>query len=97
MLLLNTNHRVLVLVHLSQGCASNTIVDPKMIFSIALKANASAIIVALNHPTGRLKPSSAEISMTKKLKDGGRLLEIRVEDHLIIGSDGYYSFADNVV
>ncbi|RYY00588.1 DNA repair protein [bacterium] len=94
-LLLNTNHRVLGVAHLSKGGASSTVVDPKMIFSIALKANASAIIVAHNHPSGSLKPSCADINMTRKLKEGGKLLEIRVEDHLIITSDGYYSFADN--
>ncbi len=93
-LLLNRANKVLGLVNISSGGVSGTVADPKLIFSGALKANACGIILAHNHPSGNLKPSEADISLTTKLKEGGILLEISVLDHLIITEDGYFSFAD---
>ena len=95
MVLLNRNNRVLGVAPISSGGVSGTVVNPKIIFSIALKANASQIIVAHNHPSGNLKASNSDISITKRLKEGGRLLEIDVYDHLIITNYGYLSFADD--
>ena len=98
LLLLNRSNRVLGLVHLSEGGVSGTIVDPKLVFVAALKANACGIILAHNHPSGNLKPSQADIHLTRKLQQGGRLLEIDVLDHLILTAhDGYYSLADGGV
>lgn len=94
-ILLNRNNRVLGLAHVSQGGVSGTILDPKVIFAIAIKANATLIIVAHNHPSGNLTPSNEDIAITKKLVNGGKLLDIIVADHLIITKDGYYSLADN--
>ena len=54
------------------------------------------LILLHNHPSGNVKPSSADIEMTKKLKKGGELLEIKVLDHVILGKDSYYSFADEL-
>lgn len=93
-LLLNRANRVLGICHLSPGGATGTVADPKMIFTLALKAAACNIILAHNHPSGSLKPSRADIEMTRKIKEGGRLLEIEVLDHLIISKEGFYSFAD---
>lgn len=66
----------------------------KVIFQVALKANASSIILCHNHPSGNLKPSENDISLTKKLKNAGNFLDLTVLDHLIITSESYYSFAD---
>ena len=78
----------------SSGSATGTIADPKLIFAAAIKANACGVIVAHNHPSGALKPSGADIELTKKIKQAGTFLEIQILDHLIITSEGYYSFAD---
>lgn len=93
-LLLNRNNRVLGIANISQGGVSGTVVDPKIIFAIALKANASSIILCHNHPSGNLKPSDADIQLTRKMVEGGRLLDIVIWDHLIINGESYNSFAD---
>jgi len=93
-LLMNTGNRVLGLFEVSAGGVDATPVDAKVIFTAALKTNASAIILAHNHPSGNLTPSDPDVMLTKKLYQAGRLLDIRVLDHLIITPDGYYSFKD---
>lgn len=93
-LLLNRNSRVLGIADISQGGVSGTVVDPKIIFAISLKANASSIILCHNHPSGNLKPSDADIVLTRKMIEGGRLLDIVIWDHLIVNGESYYSFAD---
>jgi len=95
MILLNRQNRVLGLVDISTGGVSGTILDPKIIFSIALKANTSAIILCHNHPSGNIQPSQSDVRLTNQLKEGGKLLEILVWDHLIITNENYYSFADD--
>ena len=94
-LLLNRANRVLGLIDVSIGGVAGTTADPKQIFSSALVANASGIIVAHNHPSGNLNPSQADIQLTKKLKEGGKFLDISVLDHLIITTEGYHSLKDN--
>ncbi|WP_421943237.1 JAB domain-containing protein [Pedobacter sp.] len=93
-ILMNTNNRVLGIVDISVGGVSGTLVDPRIIFAVALKTNSSKIILAHNHPSGNLNPSNADLKITQKLKEGGKLLEIEVCDHIIITCDRYYSFAD---
>jgi len=93
-ILLNRRGRVLGVVNISQGGFSGTVADPKVIFAVALKACASAIILAHNHPSGELLPSDADLALTRKLKAGGDILEISVHDHLIVSRYGYYSFVD---
>ncbi len=93
-LLLNRNHQVIRKAGISRGGVSGTVVDPKIIFKQALVSLASALIVAHNHPSGHLKPSKADLELTQKLRDGGRLLEIPVLDHLILTNESYLSFAD---
>lgn len=93
-LLLNRANRVLGIVPLSKGGVSGTVVDPKLVFVAALKANASGIILSHNHPSGNLTPSQQDISLTKKLTEAGKFLEISVLDHIIVTADGYYSFGD---
>ena len=76
------------------GSVSGTVVDPKLVFSVALKSMASFIILGHNHPSGNLKPSNADIDLTKKLKEGGKLLDLLILDHIILSRRGYYSFVD---
>lgn len=93
-LMLNKANRVLKKVRSSEGGISGTVVDPKKIFKSALDHHAAAIIVGHNHPSGLLTPSEADLKITKKLIEAGRVMEIAVLDHIIVGSDQYYSFAD---
>lgn len=93
-LLLNRGNKVIHRFRLSEGGVSGTVVDPKFIFKIALEYLASSLIISHNHPSGLTKPSQADKDLTKKLKEGGKLLEIQVLDHLIIADNSYLSFAD---
>ncbi|MEO5603646.1 MAG: DNA repair protein RadC [Cyclobacteriaceae bacterium] len=93
-LLLNRANRVIKKHQISQGGVSGTVADPKIIFKVALGELASGIILAHNHPSGNLTASQADIELTKKLKEAGKLLEIQVLDHVIIAGQKYYSFAD---
>nr|WP_121274021.1 JAB domain-containing protein [Pedobacter schmidteae] len=94
MLLLNKANRVLGIVHISTGTLSACLVDFKVVFSIALKALASKILIAHNHPSGDLRPSVEDMKLTKRLGDAAKLLNIEFCDHLIITTDGYTSFMD---
>jgi DNA repair protein RadC len=93
-LLLNRANKILGLFSLSKGGVSGTVVDPKLIFAAALKANASGIILVHNHPSGNLQPSQSDIELTKKCKEVGRFLDLQILDHMIITTEGYYSMAD---
>jgi DNA repair protein RadC len=93
-LLLNRANRVVKKNQISQGGVAGTVADPKIIFKMALEELASGIILAHNHPSGNLNASQADIDLTKKLKEAGKLLEIQVLDHLIIAGQKYFSFAD---
>ncbi len=93
-LLLDQSHKVLRLQQISDGGLTGTVADPKKIFKLAIENNAPAMILCHNHPSGNLQPSDPDIQLTKKLVKGGELLDVRVLDHLIIGTDQYYSFAD---
>ena len=95
LLLLNRANSILGWIKLSSGGTSGTVVDPKMVFAIALQTNASGIILSHNHPSGNLKPSQSDIAMTKNINNAGQLLEIKLLDHVIVSPEGvYYSFAD---
>lgn len=93
-LLLNRANQVLGIYNLSKGGTAGTVVDIKILFAVALKCNASSIIVAHNHPSARLKPSLQDIEITKKIKGASELLDIKLLDHLIISKNGYYSFTN---
>ena len=69
-------------------------IDVRILFKIALEKYATAIIVAHNHPSGNLQPSSEDKNITKKMSEGGQLLNITLLDHLIITQKSYYSFSD---
>lgn len=93
-LLLNRANKIIRPVQISEGGMSGTVADPKKIFKIALQNNATSIILCHNHPSGNVKPSDADIRLTKKLKNAGEMLDIPVLDHIIIGEERYFSFAD---
>jgi len=93
-LLLNRANKVLGIFEVSTGGSAGTIACPKLIFCSAIKANACGIIMAHNHPSGNLNPSQSDITYTKRMKEGGRLLEVEILDHIILSKEGYYSFAD---
>lgn len=91
---LNRANKVLAIHTISQGGITGTVADPRIIFNKALIDGATGIILCHNHPSGSLQPSLQDIELTKKMKDCGKLLEIQIFDHVIIGGSGYYSFAD---
>ena len=93
-LLMNHGGRLIKRLKISSGGVSQTLVDPKLIFKKALDCLASKIILVHNHPSGSLKPSYEDIGITKKLRQGGKLLDIMVDDHIIISENGYFSFSD---
>ena len=92
--LMNRAHRVLGIYELSSGGIAGTVADPKLVFMAALKSNACCLILSHNHPSGNLKPSHADEALTRKISEGGKLLDIQVLDHVIVTCEGYYSFAD---
>ena len=94
-ILLDRANKVLGIYQVCQGGTCGVTVDIKLIFAAALKASAHGIILSHNHPSGNLKPSEADKQETRKLKKAGELLDIPVLDHIIVTSEGYYSFADN--
>jgi DNA repair protein RadC len=94
MIMLNKANKVLAKVKISEGGISGTVVDPKKIFKIALDHHASSIILGHNHPSGNIQPSEPDHKITKKIKDAGMMLDMAVLDHIIVGDEKYYSFAD---
>ena len=93
---LNRMNRVLGVFPLSVGGITGTVVDIRLIFSIALATASTSIILAHNHPSGNMKSSKADIELTRRIKEGANLMDLKLLDHLIISpAEGeYYSFAD---
>lgn len=93
-ILLNRANRVIRTVNISSGGITGTVVDPKKVFKFALEFNATSMILGHNHPSGQIHPSEADISLTRKMKNAGELMDIPILDHIIVGDERYYSFAD---
>lgn len=93
-LYLNRANKIVGHSLISSGGVAGTVADPKIIFSTALLNMASGIILVHNHPSGNLSPSTPDIQLTKKIKEGGKLLEIQLLDHLILSpfEGKYFSF-----
>ena len=91
---LNQKNQVIYKSQISKGGITGTIVDVRVLFKIALEHFATSIIVAHNHPTGNLKPSEADLKITKNIKNAGEILNIKLADHLIIGENTFFSFQD---
>lgn len=94
-MILNSQKQLLGIVTLSEGGANKVVIDIRLLFAIALKANASAIILAHNHPSGILKPSLNDIHLTKKIIQVAKIFDMQVCDHLILTAENYFSFRDN--
>ncbi|ERM80540.1 hypothetical protein P872_12265 [Rhodonellum psychrophilum GCM71 = DSM 17998] len=78
-----------------QGGVSSVICDPKIVLGVALKSLSSGLILAHNHPSGNMSPSEADITLTRKIKNACKEMDIELLDHLILSPDGnYFSFAD---
>lgn len=93
-LILNQANKVISKEKVSSGGVSSSLADARLIFKPAIQALASGIILSHNHPSGSLRPSQADIKLTKKLYEAGKTLDIKVIDHIIIGHKGYFSFID---
>ncbi len=93
-LLLNRSNFVIGQQLISKGGQAGTVADPKIIFKTAIEFNAAYVVLAHNHPSGNLKPSSFDLDLTKKLIEAGKMLDLLVADHLIITDKAYLSFRD---
>jgi len=91
---LNNANKIQLKIQMSKGGITGTLVDVRLVFKRAIELTATGIILCHNHPSGILKPSASDINLTKKMKNGGEILDIKVLDHLIITENSYYSFAD---
>ena len=94
-LFMDHGNKLVSVVPISSGGMTATVVDPKILFRKALETQKTTqIILSHNHPSGNIRPSEADKRMTTKILEAGKLLDIRCVDHLIIGHNEYYSFAD---
>lgn len=96
-LILSQASELIKIEKISSGGITGTIADPRIIFKLALENSGTSIVLCHNHPSGNLKPSNADLQLTKKLVEAGRFLDIQVLEHIIFGNDGYYSFRDEGV
>jgi DNA repair protein RadC len=93
---LNRSNRVIGVYHMSTGGITGTVVDIRLLLSVALKTAATGIILAHNHPSGNLKPSEADKELTSKIKKASEYMDIKLLDHLIIAPEGkYLSFRED--
>jgi len=93
-LLLDGKNRIIRRVQISEGSLNQSIVHPREVFSPAVKESAAAVILVHNHPTGDPAPSSEDIAITRRLKEAGEIMGIRVLDHIIVGDGEYVSFVE---
>ncbi|PLW98716.1 MAG: hypothetical protein C0594_18005 [Marinilabiliales bacterium] len=93
-LLLSRANTITKALKISQGGISGTVTDTRMILRHALNYKATGMILAHNHPSGNTEPSKSDMTITRKITDACRLMDINVLDHIIVGDKKYYSFAD---
>jgi len=93
-LLLDAKNRIIREERISEGSLTASIVHPREVFNPVIKESAAAVIFIHNHPSGDPSPSSEDLEITRRLKEAGELLGVRVLDHIIIGAQDYVSFAD---
>lgn len=94
-ILLSRSNKIIAKECISRGGTVATVVDVKLIMKHAIEHLACGIILAHNHPSDNIKPSGPDDNLTKKIRDAARLMDINVLDHIIVGSSGFYSYADN--
>lgn len=94
-LLLNNANKVKGIFEVSKGGITGTLVDLRIVFAVILKSLSTAVILAHNHPSGTLKPSEADLKITRKIINAALLFDLKILDHIILDPDGaFYSFAD---
>ena len=91
---LNRSNKIIHKERMSQGGVSGTVVDIRIILKKAIENLASSIILSHNHPSGQLKASKQDLTLTQKLKEAAKLIDVSVLDHIIVADNKYYSFAD---
>jgi DNA repair protein RadC len=94
MLMLNRQNQVLGWYQISKGGMTGAVIDVRVVYQVALKACATSIIMAHNHPSGNLDTSDADRRITNQIKQAGIIMDIPLRDHLILTTDGYFSTAD---
>lgn len=94
-LALNRNNKVMERILISQGGVASTIVDLKILYKRLLICGASGFICVHNHPSGSLQPSQNDFDLTRKIKEGAQLLDLKLYDHIIVAGNSFYSFVDN--
>ncbi len=92
---LNQVNRIVGIHRVGEGGITGTVADPRRILKMALDDHATSLILCHNHPSGNLRPSDADLKLTKKMKNAASLMDIQLLDHLIIAHTGYLSFADD--
>ena len=92
MLALDTKLKVVGAFDIHAGTSKSSPVSAKSVFTRAMLCNANSIIVAHNHPSGDAHPSRDDVNITRTLEKAGEILDIKLQDHIIIGDDSYYSF-----
>jgi DNA repair protein RadC len=93
-ILLNGKNRIVRILRVSEGCLTRSIVHPREVFRPAIQEAAAGILFVHNHPSGAPEPSQEDIQITRRLVETGKVVGIRVLDHVIIGGYRYFSFAD---
>jgi DNA repair protein RadC len=93
-ILVNRANKVLKIERVGMGGVTGTVADIRIMFKLALEHLATGIILAHNHPSGQLRPSDADIQLTRNVKEAGKILMVNLLDHVIIGHNAYFSFTD---
>ncbi|HKZ18272.1 MAG TPA: DNA repair protein RadC [Geobacteraceae bacterium] len=91
-LLLDGKNRIMKEVRISEGSLNQSIVHPREVFNPAVRESAAAVILVHNHPSGDPAPSREDMEITRRLKEAGELMGVRVLDHIIIGDGSFVSF-----
>ncbi|MCM0719254.1 JAB domain-containing protein [Parabacteroides sp. W1-Q-101] len=94
LILLNNSSKVLGVSNISEGGITETSADIRIIMQAAILGNATRIILAHNHPSGSLKPSTVDNLLTERVKNAAKLFNITLLDHIIVTDSGYYSYLD---
>ncbi len=91
---LNAANKIINYRKITQGIANSVIIHPREVFKFAIESNAVSIILIHNHPSGNKNPSNEDIAITKNIIDAGKIIGIKLLDHIIIAGNSYYSFVD---
>ena len=93
-LLLNQANKIIHEAILSEGGITGTIADPRIVFKLVISHGATGFIICHNHPSGQLIPSRMDDMLTQKIKKGAAIFDVKLIDHLIVSTEGYYSYAE---